>query len=212
MTYALAADLHGNVRNLEAILAAADSHGAESVVIAGDYLECRIGKRAAATARVRALTDVVDDQPDLWRLLAGCLLVRGNQEERIAALISGLPPEPLLAPLLDAPPARLVSSLKVVHGHDFDWSKCDGWWVPTMDEAVPEDRLVAFGHSHQGLVTELPASGHPPYAPVPVRIGVPTHLTGPARFLINLAPAQDRPVWVLYDDAAEEVVFHRAMP
>jgi predicted phosphodiesterase len=212
MIYALAADVHGNIRNLEAILPAARELGAEAVIIAGDYLECRIGKSAMASARVRALADVVDEQPQLWELLAGCVLVRGNQEERIAALTAALPLEPLLARLLDAPPTVLVSSLRVLHGHTFDWSKCDGWWVPTLDEAIPSDRLIAYGHSHQELVVRLPGTGERQYVPVPVRMGVPVRLAGPGRFLINLAPLRERPVWLLYDDVAEVAVFHRVAP
>lgn len=213
MKYALAADVHGNQRHLEAVLAAARRHRAESTIIAGDYLECRVSKRAGALARARTTAEAVDIQPQLWRLLAGCVLVKGNQEERIARLIADLPTDPALnplRPLLAAPSTAVVSSLRVMHGHTFDWSKCDGWWVPTLDEAVPGDRIIVYGHSHQELIVALPGEGTRPYAPSPARLGERVRLDGPDRYLINLAPVRDRPVWLLYDDETEEIAFHLA--
>ncbi len=210
MRYALAADVHGNYSHLAAIVAAARQHGAESTIVAGDYLECRVSKRDMASARVRGIADAVDIQPELWRLLSGCLLVRGNQEERIAGLISHLPPDPRLRPLLDAPETISVSSLRVIHGHALDWSRCRGWWVPTLDDALPDDRVIVYGHSHQELLVELPGRGSRRYLPSPARIGERVPLRGTGRYLINLAHARKRPVWLLYDDEREEVTFQLA--
>jgi predicted phosphodiesterase len=207
--YAVVADVHGSRDHLAAVLAAASGHGAAEVVIAGDYLECLISKRAMATAAPAGISAVVAEDRPYWDLLTRCTLVRGNQEERIAVLTAGLPVGDALAGLLAAPATVVVSGLRVMHGHTFDWSKAGGWWVPTLDDAVPADPVVVFGHSHQALLTTLGEDGE--YRPRQVEFGRPVPLVPGVRYLINLAPLCDSPPgWLLYDDVSEVVTFHEA--
>jgi predicted phosphodiesterase len=201
---ALLADLHGARSVLEAVLAEADELGVDHVVVAGDYLECRISKRRAGDFVASAMADVDEVDPELWQLLERCPLVRGNQEERIDGLTAALSRSASLLHLLRAPASLRIAGLTVVHGHRFDWSRCADLLVPTFDEDLPGDRVLVFGHSHQALVTTLvpDADGHPWYLPSPVELGVVIPIGPVHRHLINLGPAStDDPLWALYDDA-----------
>ena len=166
---ALLADLHGARSVLAAVLAEAGELGVDHVVVAGDYLECRISKHRAGDFVASTTADVVEVDPELW----------GNQEQRIVGLT-------------------------VVHGHRFDWSRCGDLWVPRLDEDLPGDRVLVFGHSHQALVTTLvpDAHGRPWYLPCPVEPGVVVRIDPVHRHLINLGPAcTEDLLWAMYDDA-----------
>lgn len=207
---ALLADLHGARAVLVAVLAEADELGIDHVVVAGDYLDCRIGKRRAPGYTAAAMADVVELDPPLWQLLGRCLLVRGNQEERIDLLTATLPRPGVLAELLRAPATRRVAGLTIVHGHRFDWSRCADLWVPTLDADLPDARLLVFGHSHQALVTTLvlDADGAPRHRPQPVTSGAVARLDPEHRHLVNLGPAFGAdPQWALYDDTEASVTF-----
>jgi predicted phosphodiesterase len=207
---ALLADLHGARHVLESVVAEAGELGVDEVVVAGDYLECRIGKRRAPHFTATELAEVVALDPPLWRRLADCTLVRGNQEERIDALTAALPRPPELTALLRAPDRRRVADLAVVHGHTFDWTRWTDRWVPTLDDDLPPDRLLVFGHSHQALVTTLvpDADGRLTHRPRTVAAGTVVRLDGEHRHLVNLAPAcADDPLWALYDDSDATVAF-----
>jgi biotin carboxylase/predicted phosphodiesterase len=212
MRYALAADVHGNRPHLEEVLSSARRHDVGDIIVAGDYLECRVAKRGRGAVRLDSVSQAVAMDTELWRLLGGCTLVRGNQEERIARLVAQLPCDPALRRLLDAPDTVAVSSLRVMHGHTFDWSECGEWMVPTLDDAVPPDRVIVYGHSHQELVTEVGADGEPTYLPSEVELGAGVALRPGRRYLINLAPVRDRPVWLLYDDEDEVITFLGSRP
>ncbi len=208
MRYALVADLHGRRRRLVALLDAARAAGAESLVVAGDYLECRVSKAEAPTARPDNLADVVDLDPGFWELLQTCTLVRGNQEERISGLVRDLPGVEALRPLLAAPIAIDLAVLTVTHGHTFDWSRLHDRWVPTLDDALPEDRVVVFGHSHQPLITTLVADGgtwryHDSFLDPDRELRLDPDL----RYLVNLAPAKKSPLWLLYDEDRETIAW-----
>lgn len=205
---ALLADLHGARAVLAAVLAEADELGIDHVVVAGDYLDCRVGKRRAPGYAAATVADVVELDPLLWQLLGRCLLVRGNQEERIDVLTDTLPRPGVLPGLLRAPATRRVAGLTIVHGHRFDWSRCSDLWVPTLDADLPDDRLLVFGHSHQALVTTLvpDADGAPRHRPRPMTSGAVVRLDPQHRHLVNLGPASGAdPQWVLYDDAEASV-------
>jgi predicted phosphodiesterase len=211
--FAVVADVHGRRDHFEAVLSEADRRGVDSVVVGGDYLECLISKRDVGRVSPAGVDEVVDVDPPLWELLARCTLIRGNQEERIELLTRGLPVPDRLATLLAVPASATVSALRVLHGHTFDWSTCDGWWVPTVDDALPDAPVVVFGHSHQALVSTLRTGPDDEvgYQPSPPELGRRIALRSGTRYLVNLAPLRDRPpVWTLYDDDEHTVTFHEA--
>ena len=205
MRYAIVADLHGQRAKLAAVLAAAGADGVDQVIVAGDYLECHVSKRELASARPRTLRDVLDVDPAMWRMLRErAVLVRGNQEERIAQLVAGLPDVDGLddlRPLLAAPLVRELGHVTIIHGHTFDWSRLRDRWVPTLDEDLPDARVVVFGHSHEPLVTTLARDGagwrYDDSFHDPDRV---LDITGATRYLVNLAPSRTSPLWLHYDD------------
>jgi predicted phosphodiesterase len=202
------ADLHGRRAQLEALLNSIGSAAVETVIMVGDYLDCKVSKRALSDARPTAVGEVVDVDRGLWDRLRGLTLVRGNQEERIGSLIDGLPGHEELGPLLTAPAALDAGRLHVTHGHTFDWSRYTGRWVPTLDDALPDAPVVVFGHSHQpGITTLADDAGSWRYHESILDPSAEIQLDRHQRYLVNLAPAKDSLRWLLHDDESGTITW-----
>lgn len=187
----------------------------DSIVLTGDYLEAKISKKEMSSGLVRPPEDVVDHDPDLWAELARCVLVRGNQEERIATLL-GDRTVPGLAPLLAAPERWVTQATRFEHGHRFAWAR-DGDVLthPVLDEE-PGGPVVIHGHSHRRMLTLGRARGSAAAPPGGPRRTVPvigrTHRLPPHGIrVVNAGAACDAAAhWALYDEDARTVTFETA--
>ncbi|SCG72372.1 metallophosphoesterase family protein [Micromonospora humi] len=203
------ADLHGRLDALRDIVAAAAAHRPDALVCAGDLLDCLISKTAAGRPG-RRLPEVVAVDHELWDAAANLTLVRGNQEERIARLLAGTPVPGNLRLILDQPPARTVGVAEVRHGHGFTWQRRpDGWWQPgARDLARLRAPVTIYGHNHQNACYELHADGS--LTPRPIVFGQPLPLSPAHRHLVNVdAARREPPSYVVYDDDARTVTYHR---
>ncbi|MFF0659408.1 metallophosphoesterase family protein [Micromonospora tulbaghiae] len=203
------ADLHGRLDALRGIAAAAAAHRPDALVCAGDLLDCLISKTATVRPGLR-LPDVVTVDHELWDAAAGLTLVRGNQEERIARLLAGTPVPANLRVVLDQPLVRTVGVADVRHGHAFTWQRRpDGWWQPSpQDLAGLGAPVTIYGHNHQNACYELHADGS--LTPRRIVFGQPLPLPPDRRLLVNVdAARRDVPSYVIYDDAARTVTYHR---
>jgi predicted phosphodiesterase len=231
---AVLADVHGRLGNLRRIIAACSGR-VDRIVVVGDYLEAKVSKKRAALGGEWTLEEVVDPDPELWELLAeSCLLVRGNQEERIAALLAGQPLPAALAPLLAAPAEHRSGDDVFCHGHGFDWWKtAEGPWCPVLPPAAPPAARWFFGHSHRRLLVDTGGTDGSSYraltqpetgTPLPVPGG--DHGEDPAEdrsgdpggdlgsgagrgpWLVNCgAVFHDAAHWTLYDDETATVTY-----
>jgi hypothetical protein len=212
---ALVADLHGRADHLDAVRAHASRRGLGPPLVCGDYLECLVPKRAVASARPTRLDEVVVVDRPLWLELARCRLIRGNQEERIALLTRHLPADPELSPLLGAEERLPVAGdVVAVHGHGLDWTRVDTVdgprWAPTLDDALPGERVVVFGHSHRPLLTTVDDDTSAYLEHRDLVEDVPFSVAPPGRKLVNLPPANRRPRWVDYDEQAQTMTLRVA--
>ncbi|NED91173.1 metallophosphoesterase family protein [Streptomyces sp. SID11233] len=212
--FAVISDLHGNSANFRAITEAARGR-VDAIVLTGDYLEAKISKKDMFSGFVWPPEDVVDHDADLWAELVRCVLVRGNQEERIATLLGGRA-VPGLAPLLAAPERWSTPATRFEHGHRFAWARDgDALTHPVLDEE-PGGPVVVHGHSHRRMLTfgrAAPDSAAPPGGPrrtVPVTGRV--HRLPPHGIrVVNAGAACEAAAhWVLYDEDARTVTFETA--
>ncbi|MFG2484202.1 metallophosphoesterase [Streptomyces virginiae] len=204
--FAVISDLHGKYEHLQDIVEAGKGR-IDAIVMTGDYLEAKISKKHLHLGLEWPLEDVVDVDPELWSFLESCTLVRGNQEERIAAVMAGRPVPALLAPLLAAPGEWATRTTRFVHGHGFPWARTGGQLDhPLLDDTVSADRaVIVHGHSHRRLLTL--GSG--------VRIepvtGQPYALAPEGTCVVNVGAARDPEAhWVLYDEDARTITFETA--
>ncbi|WSY83079.1 metallophosphatase family protein [Streptomyces sp. NBC_00876] len=215
--FAVISDLHGNSANFRAIAEAVRGR-VDSIILTGDYLEAKISKKDMIPGSVWPPEDVVGHDPDLWSRLARCVLVRGNQEERIATLLGGRT-VPGLAPLLAAPARWSTPLTRFEHGHRFVWAR-DGDVLthPVLDEEAGGP-VVVHGHSHRRMLTLGRAEPEPepgpgpepgPYRAVPVTGRV--HRLPPHGIrVVNAGAACEAAAhWVLYDEEARTVTFETA--
>lgn len=214
MRYAIVSDLHGRADQFERICRDAGRYRADRVILTGDYLESKVSKRRHDPTVRWDADQVIDHDPGLWRRLSGCDLVRGNQEERIADLLSADQVHADLAPLLRAPERMVLDSgLVLVHGHRFDWRRYQGRWIPgRRDIADAPGPVVCYGHSHERLAGRVP--GGSPDGTVElleVRAGHPIRLLPGYLHLLNLGAARESEGhWLAYDEASQTVTFREA--
>nr|AGH16375.1 metallophosphoesterase [Streptomyces aureus] len=217
--HAVVTDVHGDTARLRAVLGAIREQRVDRVICLGDVLECRVGKReAAGYAFGGRLTDVFDPDPELARLLDGVRLVRGNQEERIRALVPEAALPGWTRPLLHAPREHRTGFALYCHGHPLPWRELEpGVWCPA-DADFP-GRALVHGHHHRSALYRLwPTRTGPVRAErLPVRFGTPVPLAPDGRYVVNVgsvAPcAPDRgpsPAWAVVDEAASTVTYHHA--
>jgi predicted phosphodiesterase len=208
---AVVTDIHGNTPGLRAILADAARLGVEGVVSMGDVLECRVGKHEAASHRHRRIDDVFDLDAELAALLDAAVLVRGNQEERIRALIQDAEIPEWAARLLDAPLEHRTSFGVFRHGHPGPWQEVEpGRWCQL--DAVFEGRALFHGHHHRSAVYRLPRRGRSwrETEVVEFEYGVPVPLSEDRRYLVNVGAVRGaQPTWAQLDEGPGTVTFHR---
>ncbi|MFJ9772636.1 hypothetical protein ACIRVF_15555 [Kitasatospora sp. NPDC101157] len=211
---ALVADLHGRYQNLRRIIDAAAAARADRIVVVGDYLEAKVSKKLAAAGGHWSLEEVVDPDPPLWEsLLSDCVLVRGNQEERIAHLLAGQPLPPALAGILAAPPEYRDKDAVYVHGHGFDWYRTEqGPWCPVLREPGAPHSRYFFGHSHRRILVETGGTDGSTFRRLTEPATGSPHVLGQGGpWLVNCGAAfQDAAHWTLYDDDDETVTFMTA--
>lgn len=220
MRHAVVTDIHGDTARLRTVLAKIRAQGVDRVVCLGDVFECRVGKReVTGFAYGGSLAGVFDADPELARLLDGVELVRGNQEERIRALVPDAELPGWTRPLLDAPLEHRTNFALYCHGHPLPWREPEpGLWCPA-DADFP-GRALVHGHHHRSALYRLwPRGGGRPVRleRLPVRFGEPFPLAADGRYVVNVgsvtACAPDRgpsPAWAVVDEAAATVTHHHA--
>lgn len=218
MRHAVVTDIHGDTARLRAVLDQIHAQEVDQVVCLGDVFECRVGKRELAGYEYGGrLLDVFDPDPELARLLDGVRLVRGNQEERIRALVPGPGLPAWTHPLLDAPLEHRTGFALYCHGHQLPWRELEpGLWCPA-DADFP-GRALVHGHHHRSALYRLwPGGSRDPVRVerLPVRFAEPIPLAADGRYVVNVgsvtgcAPSRGpSPAWAVVDEAAATVTFH----
>ncbi|HEX4788687.1 MAG TPA: metallophosphoesterase family protein [Actinospica sp.] len=211
MRLAVVTDIHGNTAGLYDVLARAARLGVDGVVGMGDVLECRVGKRDSENHRYRRIEDVFDQDAELATLLRSAILVRGNQEERIRALVPEHEVPGWAARLLDAPLEHRTPFGVYRHGHPGPWQEVEpGRWCQL--DAEFRGRALMHGHHHRSAVYRLPARGRAWAATevIDFDYGVPVPLHADRQYVVNVGSVRGpRPEWALVDEAAATVTFHR---
>ena len=211
MRLAVLTDVHGDRAGLSAALGRAGELGVEAVVCMGDVLECRVSKREFSRFRFRSPADVFDQDPALAESLSDAVVLRGNQEERIRALVPEREIPHWARPLLDAPLEHRTAFAVYCHGHPGPWREVEpGRWC--LLEARFETRALFHGHHHRSAVYRLPEHGRD-WAHTEVvdfRYGEPVTLAPDRRYLVNVGQTRGpAPTWALVDEEASTVTFHR---
>ncbi|MBB1245674.1 metallophosphoesterase family protein [Streptomyces durbertensis] len=206
--FAVISDLHGNYENLLAIQEKAAGR-VDTMVLTGDYLDAKVSKKDLHRDLHWSLQDAVDLDAPLWQALSSCVLVRGNQEERITTVLRDRSVPSALQALLAAPEEWATPTTRFVHGHRFPWFReGEALSYPVLN-ALPDRPVLIHGHSHRRLLTTgLEATGrHTPLRLEPVT-GHVYELPGSGLCLVNAGAARDREAhWVLYDEEARTVTF-----
>ncbi|MBW5420713.1 hypothetical protein GKQ77_03895 [Streptomyces sp. BG9H] len=214
MRYAVVTDIHGDTAALRAALAHVRRQQVRQVICLGDVLECHVGKRDVASHTFSRVDEVFDQDPELVELLEGARVVRGNQEERISALVPA-PARPAWAsPVLDAPLSFHTEFATYCHGHTLPpWQEVEpGLWCPL--DADFTGRALFHGHHHRSALHRLPEAGRgrawADVESVPVRFGEAVHLAPDRQYLVNVGPVRGpNPSWAVVDEAAATVTYYR---
>ncbi len=211
MRHAVVTDVHGNAPGLRAVLARAREQGVDRVLCLGDVFECLVSKRDVADHVFTRLDEVFDQDPAPAGLLDGALLVRGNQEERISALVPDRELPDWARPVLDAPLALRTDFAAYCHGHALPWREvAPDLWVPLDAEFA--GRALVHGHHHRNALHVLPRTGRAweDVESLPVRFGEPVRLAEDRRYLVNVGPVRGpAPSWAVVDEGEATVTFHR---
>ncbi len=213
MRYAIVTDVHNDVPALRAVLDAVARQKVDRLLSLGDVFDCKIGKKHAGAHVFTRSADVFDATAELPSLLAGALLVRGNQEERIRALVPehALPSHAMS--ILDAPRVHRTAFADYAHGHAVDgWREVEpGRWC--LLDARFAGRLLVHGHHHRSALYSFPADGAREWASAqrpPIRFGEPVVLSPDRRHVANVGPVRGaEPHWAIVDEADETITYHR---
>ncbi|MEU8779607.1 metallophosphoesterase [Streptomyces sp. NPDC048606] len=218
MRYAVLTDVHGDVDSLQRVLEHIARQAVDQVISMGDVFECKVSKRQAEKYEFTGdIAEVVDADPRVEVLLRGALLLRGNQEERIASLVPRAHLPDWTRPILHAPLEHRTDFAVYGHGHRLPWRETQpGVWSPA--EAPFPGRALIHGHHHRSALRRLPQARCGRDAEpvlVPVRHGEPIHLAPGARYIVNVGPvaktAPERgpsPAWAVIDEDAATVTHH----
>lgn len=212
MRYAIVTDIHGDVEALRTVLAAAALERVDQVLSLGDVFDCKIGKKQVAAHVFTRVEDVFDAEPELAALLEGATKVRGNQEERIRALVPDHAVPGFTLSTLDAPTVYRTAFAEYTHGHAIDgWHEVEpGRWC--LLDARFAGRLLVHGHHHRSALYVLPPVGRD-WAAVerpPIRYGEPVALRPDRQYVANVGPARGaEPIWAIVDETEETLTYHR---
>ena len=213
MRYAILTDIHNDVSALRVVLDAVAHHQVDRLLSLGDVFDCKIGKKQAGTHVFTRSADVFDATPELPSLLAGALLVRGNQEERIRSLVPDHALPGHAVSILDTPRIHQTAFADYTHGHAVDgWREVEpGRWC--LLHARFSGRLLVHGHHHRSALDSFPAAGTRDWTSVerpPIRFGNPVVLRRDLRYLANIGPVRGaEPHWAIVDEAEETITYHR---
>ncbi|MEV7004932.1 metallophosphoesterase family protein [Streptosporangium sp. NPDC051022] len=209
MRHALITDVHGDLEGLTTALRMIGEHDVDRVISLGDVLDCLISSRSRGR-RLRSLDQVTVWSPAMEGLLEDVLLIRGNQEERIAGHLPGDAVPAEVARLLAAPDSHRTDFATYCHGHLLSWTNpLPDLWCP-LHEDFPGVALV-YGHHHRNALFEVPRGRRTWSATREVEItsGVPIPLDRERRYLVNVGPARGpSPSWALIDETASTVTYH----
>jgi len=222
MRIAVVADLHGRGDVWPWLRDDIAAAGVEDILFLGDYLDCLVSERRPIPVRRRSAAEVVEVNPGLWADLAGRLLVRGSQEDRVAGLLEPADRPPELAALLAAPAEIVRFGGLFVHGHRLPWasSTTPPWRPATLPVAPPAmspvaspaapdvpprpARLVFAGHSHRTQLLRRPTS-RAPWEACPVEAGRWVPVPDGSEVFVNVGPARSRPAqWLGLDVSGPE--------
>ncbi|MFI0982529.1 metallophosphoesterase family protein [Streptomyces sp. NPDC021093] len=212
MRYAVVTDIHGDVLGLRAVLARVREQQVHQVVCLGDVFECHVSKRNIANHTYTRIDEVFDQNPELVTLLNGARIVRGNQEERIKALVPDSSVPAWARAVLDAPLTFDSDFATYCHGHALEsWREAEpGLWCPLDAEFT--GRALFHGHHHRNALHRLP-DGPRTWAEVEsvaLRFGEAVHLAPDSQYLVNVGPARGpHPAWAVVDEAEATVTPYR---
>lgn len=220
MRYAVVTDVHGDLTGLRRVLSRVAAQRVDHVICLGDVFECRVGKRDAPGHVFRSLREVFEPDPEAADLLRDAVLVRGNQEERIAGLVPEHARPPWARRILSAPLEHRTSFAVYCHGHALPWQEPEpGLWSPLGASFA---RTALFhGHHHRSALHRLPrareAGGRA--RRIPVRVGEPVRLDDGAQYVVNVGSVtqagQERgptPAWAVVDEETATLAFHACGP
>lgn len=213
MRYAIVTDVHGDVSALRAVLADAELERVDQILSLGDVFDCKIGKKQVADHVFSRVEEVFDVTPELAVLLERAIKVRGNQEERIRALVPEHAVPGAAESILDAPRAFRTAFAEYTHGHAVaGWREVEpGRWC--LLDAEIAGRLLVHGHHHRSALYILPPRGARAWETVerpPIRYGEPMALRPGRRYLANIGPARGtEPIWAVVDETEETLTYHR---
>ncbi|MFK0292681.1 metallophosphoesterase family protein [Streptomyces sp. NPDC090442] len=211
MRYAIVTDLHGDLAALRRVLVDVARERVDQVLCLGDVFECHIGKRDRADYAFGSVAEVFDQVPELVALLDGAVVVRGNQEERIASLVPDHALPAWSRAVLDAPLEHRTPFATYCHGHPLPWQQVEpGKWCPLDAEFA--GRALVHGHHHRSAVHRLPRTGRAwrDVTTLPFRYGEPVPLTAGHRYLVNVGQVRGAdPNWAVIDERAATVTYHR---
>ncbi|QDQ15002.1 metallophosphoesterase family protein [Streptomyces spectabilis] len=212
MRYAVVTDIHGDTSALRAVLARVRDQGLRRIICLGDVFECHISKHDVTHHTFTDIGEVFDQEPELAALLDGALVLRGNQEERIGALVPDQALPAWARPVLDAPLTFVTDFATYCHGHALPpWHEPEpGLWCPL--DAEFGGRALFYGHHHRSALHRLPDTGRDGegVVSVPPRFGAAVPLAPDARYLVNVGPVRGpRPAWAVVDETEATVTHYR---
>jgi predicted phosphodiesterase len=207
MRFTVVTDVHSETEHLRRVLVQAT----DPVVCLGDVFECQVSRSRLPNYQFASISDVFDQDEELAQLVDGAVLIRGNQEERICAVI----PERLIPSwskrILHADACYRTSTMTFTHGHLLPMQEVEPrrWCAVTAEF---HGNLLVHGHHHRSAVYELPKSGRnwSDIVAIDPAWDKPIPLDPDRKYLINVGPVRaEPPQWAVVDEDAHTITYHR---